>query len=305
MWRLFDAQLVVQDGVGRICQVDTSVPFDQLGGCDESSTVIDTLVTSTDPDITTWYESPILAFQDPVRGFTDVIPLAGYSSRNDAVLEQPDDSVVTNIEIVCGGPGDSLLLARVVLDLPPGASRTLTIVDGDRELGVASTFGSGSTTVGFALDRPPTETAELIVTDGNEEIARLPVPAPPDESCATECASAGPPPFLPSGDSPGDPVDVVRDDVTITVWGDEESGDAVLLLPDEEREPFPLPDDSPQLVTNGLATIRIIPVGDPPLSQITLDLIETSGCVHHYVIGPGIELDEAIDFARGWVDALD
>jgi hypothetical protein len=133
VWRLFDAQLVVEDGVGRICRIDTSVPVDQFDGCDETSIVIDTLVTSTNPDITTWYESPILAYQDPLRGgFTNVIPLAGYSSRNDAALGQADDSGITNIQIVCGGPGDLLLLARVELDLPAGASRTLTIVDGDR-----------------------------------------------------------------------------------------------------------------------------------------------------------------------------
>ena len=81
LWRLFDANLVVEDGVGRICQIDTTVPADQFGGCDEAGIVIDTLVTSTNPEITTWYESPILAFQDPVRGFTNVIPLAGRSAR--------------------------------------------------------------------------------------------------------------------------------------------------------------------------------------------------------------------------------
>lgn len=86
-WRLFDAQLVVEDGVGRICQVDTNVPLDRVDGCAETGIVIDTLVTSSNPDITTWFESPILAFQDPHRGFMYVIPLAGYSSRNDAVVE--------------------------------------------------------------------------------------------------------------------------------------------------------------------------------------------------------------------------
>ncbi len=87
IWRLFDAQLVVEDGIGRICTVDTTLPIDQLNGCDETSAVIDTLITSTNPDITTWYESPILALQDPFRGFTNVIPLAGYSSRNDTIDE--------------------------------------------------------------------------------------------------------------------------------------------------------------------------------------------------------------------------
>jgi hypothetical protein len=87
IWRLFDAQLVVEDGIGRICTVDTTVPIDQPSGCDQTSAVIDTLITSTNPDITTWYESPILALQDPFRGFTNVIPLAGYSRRNNAIDE--------------------------------------------------------------------------------------------------------------------------------------------------------------------------------------------------------------------------
>ncbi|MAT04190.1 MAG: hypothetical protein CL424_03990, partial [Acidimicrobiaceae bacterium] len=97
VWRLFDAELVVEDGVGRICQIDTSVPFDEREGCDESGIVIDTQVTSTNPDITTWYESPILAFQDPIRGFTNVIPLAGYSSRNDAPWGPSDLGVTRSL----------------------------------------------------------------------------------------------------------------------------------------------------------------------------------------------------------------
>lgn len=84
IWRLFDAHLVVEDGVGRICRVDTDVPVTELAGCDETSIVIDTLVTSTEPDITSWYDAPVLAFQDPFRGFTTVVPLGGWSSRNDA-----------------------------------------------------------------------------------------------------------------------------------------------------------------------------------------------------------------------------
>lgn len=87
IWRLFDAQLVVEDGVGRICQVDTGVPVTELSGCDETRIAIDTRVTSANPDITTWYESPVLAFQDPVRGFTAVAPLSGWSSRNDAAVD--------------------------------------------------------------------------------------------------------------------------------------------------------------------------------------------------------------------------
>ena len=100
IWRLFDAHLVVEDGVGRICQVDTNVPFDQFDGCDESGVVIDTLVTAINPDITARYEAPILAFQDPFRGFTNVIPLAGYSSRIDTAASMTSDMSVEGPLIV-------------------------------------------------------------------------------------------------------------------------------------------------------------------------------------------------------------
>lgn len=100
IWRLFDAHLVVEDGVGRICQVNTNVPFDQFDGCDESRVVIDTLVTSNNPDITTWYEAPILAFQDPFRGFTNAIPLAGYNSRNDTAAPTSSEMSVDGALIV-------------------------------------------------------------------------------------------------------------------------------------------------------------------------------------------------------------
>ena len=176
IWRLFDAELVVENGVGRICDVDMSLPVDQLQGCDESGIVIDTNVTSSDPDIATWFEAPVLAFQDPIRGFTNVIPLAGASSRNDVLVELADDSVVTSVEIVCAGP-DGQPVARVNLDLPPGESRTLTIVDGDQEYGQGVASGSGQTSIGFGLTASPPDTAELVVSVGGKEDARLPIPS--------------------------------------------------------------------------------------------------------------------------------
>lgn len=94
IWRYLDATLVVEDGVGRICEVDTVVPVDRLTTCADAEFVIETAVRSTQPDITTWYAAPILAFQDPVRQFTEVIPLGGRMSLNTAAFEGPPETTL-------------------------------------------------------------------------------------------------------------------------------------------------------------------------------------------------------------------
>lgn len=86
-WRLLDATLVIEDGVGRICEIDNSASGDRLAGCSPDSIVLDTLVESTDPDITTWFQGRVLALQDPFRGFTHAIPMGAIASRNDASLD--------------------------------------------------------------------------------------------------------------------------------------------------------------------------------------------------------------------------
>jgi hypothetical protein len=48
-----------------------------------------------------------------------------------------------------------------------------------------------------------------------------------------------------------------------------------------------------------------IPVGDPPISEITIYVRNTAdGCLRAYNVGPGLLTDEAMDLARRWVDAL-
>ncbi|MCB0968808.1 MAG: hypothetical protein KDB37_18400, partial [Ilumatobacter sp.] len=175
IWRMFDAQLVVEEGVGRICPVDQVV---EPMGCPDTGMVIDTQVRSSNTDLTSWYGSPILAFQDPFRGFTHVVPLAGSSSSNDTVGTDlaTDGSVVTSVKIACGGPGGELLVASVGLDLPPGQSRTLTIVDGDQEYGQSVASGSGEMSISFGLLASPPDSAELVVSDGDTEQARIPIP---------------------------------------------------------------------------------------------------------------------------------
>lgn len=194
IWRLFDAELVVENGVGRICDVDTSIPADRLQGCDESGIVIDTDVRSSDLQTTTWFEPPILAFQDPVRGFTHVVPLAGYSSRNERLGIDTGDAFVTSIRIECGGPDGSLVMANVGLEMPERATRTLTVVEDGQELGNGTTSGNGQVVIGFGLTEAPGETAELVVTDGDIEYARILVPAEAATSCATSEAALWAPP---------------------------------------------------------------------------------------------------------------
>ncbi|MEQ8436711.1 MAG: hypothetical protein RIB65_04415 [Ilumatobacter fluminis] len=192
IWRLFDAELVVENGVGRICDVDTSIPADRLQGCDESGIVIDTDVRSSDLQTTTWFEPPILAFQDPVRGFTHVVPLAGYSSRNERLGIDTGDAFVTSIRIGCGGPDGSLVMANVGLEMPERATRTLTVVEDGQELGNGTTSGNGQVVIGFGLTEAPGETAELVVTDDDIEYARIPIPADPFECPVEEEATSDP-----------------------------------------------------------------------------------------------------------------
>jgi hypothetical protein len=128
IWRLFDATLVVEDGNGRICEVDTDVPVDQLATCDDAEFVLDTGVTSTQPEITSWYPAPILAFQDPVRQFTKVIPLAGSMGLNTAALDPPTETTtpaITGAEAVVGSPtspaADGTSSERVTAEVLTGA----------------------------------------------------------------------------------------------------------------------------------------------------------------------------------------
>lgn len=134
VWRHLDATLVVEDGVGRICELPTDVPVDEQTGCDDESAFIATLITSSEPTITTWFHPPILAFQDPLRGFTSFVPLGGTSSRNDADLgpnEPAEIEVLIETVDVCA-PG----APEVVLTV--GAPISLTVELGDQIGGLGS-----------------------------------------------------------------------------------------------------------------------------------------------------------------------
>lgn len=80
--RLMDVTLVVEDGVGRLCEIDPTPPVADLASCAEGAAVF-TRITSSDPDITTWYFAPVVAEFDELGEVVRVVPLGGQAARND------------------------------------------------------------------------------------------------------------------------------------------------------------------------------------------------------------------------------
>ncbi len=93
--RLLDATLVVEDGVGRICEIDRSPPVPDLATCG-AGLVIETSITSARPDITVWHFGPLLAEFDTVGSVWRVAPLGGLASRNDGL----PDVAPSEIEVI-------------------------------------------------------------------------------------------------------------------------------------------------------------------------------------------------------------
>jgi hypothetical protein len=116
-WRYFDESLVVEQGVGRICDAAVDVAVDRLTGCADAEFALDTAVRG-DPALSTWYHPPILALQDPLDGFTKVVPLGGLSSRNEEVFERPPDTTAPI-------PGEDI---ERIADAVPGAEWTVQVV---------------------------------------------------------------------------------------------------------------------------------------------------------------------------------
>ncbi len=83
IWRMLDASLVVEDGTGRLCVVDGKVPVPELLTCEGDG--VETALTSSQPDITSWFFGPVLAEFDEFGEITTVVPLGGQAARNDGV----------------------------------------------------------------------------------------------------------------------------------------------------------------------------------------------------------------------------
>lgn len=117
------------------------------------------------------------------------------------------------------------------------------------------------------------------------------------------------PPNLPNGDPPGAPT--VEQPATTSpgataTWG-APGPNAVQQLLGPTAVTTDLLDTARQtghLLESGPLQAAVTPVGDPPTSVITIDILDTrTDCIRRYLVGPGIELDQAVTFTQSWLDS--
>lgn len=114
-----------------------------------------------------------------------------------------------------------------------------------------------------------------------------------------------PPPWLVDGSSPGEATIATAPDGSMSArWGVEGSAKAVSQsAPDPSAGWFAIVEGTDQLLTAGRARAAVVPIGDGAIGQIRIAVSDES-CDREYVVGPGVELEDAIAFAQDWVDAL-
>lgn len=112
IWRRLDATLVVEGGVGRLCEVDDSLPVPDLATC--GGTALATAVTSTNPNITSWFFGPVLAEFDEFGEIVTVAPLGGRASRNRS--EELPSGEGWRLITADGRPGESTKQPTIAVD---------------------------------------------------------------------------------------------------------------------------------------------------------------------------------------------
>lgn len=133
--------------------------------------------------------------------------------------------------------------------------------------------------------------------------------SPAGEAC-TETPQA--PPFLVDGSAPGEPTSASEDGTTVVTWGEPAPPDeaapegvtAVQQFLGGNQEDFALLADSDQRITVEEFQADVVPIGDPPLGIINIEIVDDDGCLREYGVGPGLELEEAIAFTRAWLVEL-
>lgn len=142
-----------------------------------------------------------------------------------------------------------------------------------------------------------------------QQAATTSTTSPASDAC-TETPQA--PPFLVDGSAPGEPTTASENGTTVVVWGEPPPPDvaapegvtAVQQFLGSNDEDFPVPADSKQRITVGEFQADVVPIGDPPLGFINIEIVDDEGCLREYAVGPGLELEEAISFAEAWVIEL-
>lgn len=122
---------------------------------------------------------------------------------------------------------------------------------------------------------------------------------PEHDPCVSEAAA---PPALIDGSDPGEGTLVETEDGRRVVWGDG-SFHAVTQGLDMDIDPDH--HAAAPGVEAGEHEGRVMPVGDPPLGQISLYWTDSEGCVRAYWIGSGFMVDEARDYLERWLTSVD
>lgn len=183
--RLLDATLVVEDGLGRICDIDPSPAVPDLETCG-SGIVVDTTVTSSQPDITAWYFGPLLVEFDTVGVASRVASLGGLASRNDGLPEFAPTEIEVIVESAvaqCRRDGTPVAMVELVA----GADTAVNVeIQGDGGVlgrGYVEPRDGVLTPVEIVLDRLPTGpwTVRVLTADhGTDEMTSASFDPPPE-----------------------------------------------------------------------------------------------------------------------------
>lgn len=186
--RFLDATLVIENGLGTICRVDEPVPVPELPTCGDDVT-IETLVTSTEPGITSWYFGPLLVEFESVGLASRVVPLGGSASRNDA----PEAFDAVAIEVIIEEATIECRLGRAPIariELIAGSDTAVNVVveadGGVVGRGDAEPLDGVVTDVEIELDLRPTSrwTVRVLAADhGSDEITSASFDPPDPGDC--------------------------------------------------------------------------------------------------------------------------
>ena len=152
------------------------------------------------------------------------------------------------------------------------------------------TATTGATTGGQAT------TPNVAPTTTNAPTTNAPLTARED------CAAPLPPPALIDGASPGKETNGPDNSVT---WGIGDNSVTEYVGADIDGDLLELAEVSGNLRTAGDLTIAVVPIGDGSTGVIQIILLDTlTGCERQYFVGPGVEVDVALDFAQAFVEQL-
>ncbi len=264
IWRRLDATLVVEGGAGRLCRVDANAPVPDLVTCGDEA--VGTAITSTNPDITSWFFGPVLAEFDDFGEITTVAPLGGRASRNEAVVEQPEpEGFGGDFDVLWTGPSDlplgTLFAASDQTTLGTWLSAQNARVEGPQPIDFERSIGL---VVAHPDDACPDELSRFATS---EDGRLVPVFTPPEGACRLPLVSQA---YVVAVDRDSLPTDVVfalpadsgfeYDDAASALTDVGRSGD---VARDLVRRPGP---DGPERSALAFAITKVTtecPIGEP------------------------------------------